>query len=272
MTIKKFDRQQYVTNFKKLERLNTICIAANCPNRYECFANKTATFLILGDVCTRSCKYCNVKTGIPSAPNNNEIDEIITVISTFNLQYVVITQVTRDDLEDGGASFFVAVINQIRERFPKIKIEVLISDLGGDWSALEKIINARPDVLNHNIEVVSAYFKKLRPEGNYERSLTLLQKANDAKIITKSGLMVGFGESEKEIKKTMQDLLGVGVQILTIGQYLSPNSNSARLEKKYSVEEFEKLEKLGLRLGFRKVVAGSLVRSSYLAREVVDEL
>ncbi len=271
--INHFDRRNYLKTVAKVKKVKTICQEANCPNRYECFAAKTATFLLLGNICTRSCYYCGVKKGVPLKftvkTAQNEIAEIIKIIADFKLEYVVLTQVTRDDLEDGGANHIVNVIRAIRERFPLVKIEVLISDLNGNDKALAKILAAKPDVLNHNIEIVEKYFSKLRPQGDYNRSLALLNKSQN--VVLKSGFMVGFGESEADIMQTLNDLYESGVSVVTIGQYLPPSEESYPLQKLYSKKAFVELGKKAEKIGFEKVVAGVLVRSSYRAKECLNE-
>ncbi len=263
-----FDKKEYLKTLKIVEESNlkTICLEANCPNRYECFSRKTATVLILGDTCTRNCKYCNVKKGRPQTiPDESE--KIIELIQKLNLEYLVITQVTRDDLDDGGADHICKIVKIILNKFPKIKIELLISDLNGNWDAFEKINSLDVDVINHNIEVVERLFPSLRPEGNYKRSLELLKKIN-SKTTKKSGIMVGLGETREELIKTFGDLRKVNVQVLTIGQYLKPNQNSVDVEKVYSDIEFEELKKIALEMGFEKVESGKLVRSSYNAGDL----
>ena len=270
--IKSFDRKKYLNVLKTINDLNlkTICLSANCPNRYECFSKKTATVLVLGDICTRNCRYCDVKQGIPNEINFDEINQIIELIKKINLQYIVITQVTRDDLKDGGADFICQLIKAIRNNYPNPKIELLISDLNGNWQALNKIIKQKPNTINHNIEVVESLFNQLRPKGNYKRSLELLKKIEDKNIIKKSGIMVGFGETEEELIKTFKDLKEQNVNILTIGQYIPPNKNKAKVKKIYTDKEFIELKTIALELGFKHVEAGPLVRSSYHAGDYYD--
>ncbi len=263
--VKDFNRVDYAKTLEKLYGVNTVCMSANCPNRYECFASGTATFMILGNICTRNCKYCAINSGVPEPIDLDEPKKIAKISKNLNLNYVVITCVSRDDLKDGGARVFVKTIREIRKLLP-CKIELLISDLNGNPDALNKILKEKPDVLNHNIEVVKALFPILRPEGDYLRSLELLKKSE--KLVTKSGLMVGFGETMEEIMETLQDLAKVNVDILTIGQYLQPSKNHSPVKKYYTPEEFKVLEKKAKVLGFKKVFAGPLVRSSYHAKEV----
>jgi len=257
---------------KKLLRkakLHTICEEANCPNIAECFSSGTAVFLILGNVCTRNCKYCNVKSGNPSDLNPDEPYDVAVSVKQLGLDYVVVTSVTRDDLEDGGVSVFCETIEEIRKLNPTCRIEVLIPDFKGNNKSLKKIINSNPDVINHNIEVVEELFPNIRPQGNYGISLRLLKslKEVDKDIKSKSGFMVGLGENKEQIIKTMKDLRSVSVDFLTIGQYLQPSREHADIKKYYIPEEFEEFENIGLDMGFKHVESGPLVRSSYHAKE-----
>jgi len=270
--VKSYDKEAYIKTKNIIERYNlhTICIEADCPNRYECFSKGTATFMILGDVCTRNCLYCNVKKGKPKGVDKSETKRIAMAVKKLDLRYVVITCVTRDDLPDGGAEQFVDTINEIRKAKPNSKIELLISDLNGNWEALKKIVDAKPDVINHNIEVVRELFKKLRPKGSYDLSLSLLKKIKEInpEIKTKSGFMVGFGESKKQIVQTLKDLRKANCNIVTIGQYLQPSTSHFEVKKYYAPNEFKKIEKAAKAMGFEKVMAGPLVRSSYHAGEM----
>ncbi len=243
--------------------LHTVCQEAHCPNIAECFGRKTATFMILGDTCTRNCAYCDVKHGRPDAPDTEEPSRIARAVKELGLRYVVITSVARDDLEDGGASMFARTIEGIRELNPDCKTEVLIPDFQGDEKALQKVLDARPDMLNHNIEVVRRLFPMMRAHGDYDRSLGVLEKAKECSV-TKSGFMVGLGETKQEIIDTMEDLCSV-TDILTIGQYLRPSEEHARVFRYYTPGEFEELKQAGLDMGFRHVESGPLVRSSYHA-------
>ncbi len=271
--IKQYNKQEYLKTKEILEKnnLNTVCVAANCPNRYECFSKKTATFMLLGDICTRNCLYCNIKKGTPTKVDDLEPKKIAEAVKKLNLNYAVLTCVTRDDLEDGGAEYFVQTINEIRKINPNCKIEVLISDLKGNWSALRKIINAKPDVLNHNIEAVKELFQELRPKGNYKLSIDLLKKAKELnpEMKIKSGFMLGFGESENQIIQTIRDLKEVDCDIIVIGQYLQPREKHFNVKKYYSPEEFKKIKEKARQLGIKEVIAGPLVRSSYKAGEVI---
>ncbi len=271
--IPEYDRTEYVKTKKMIEQnnLTTVCIEANCPNRYECFSKKTATFMILGDTCTRNCLYCNVKSGMPRKVDTNEPVRIAKVIKKMNLKYAVITCVTRDDLPDGGAGQFVNIIKEIRKLNPNCRIEVLISDLKGDWNSLEEIIDEKPDVLNHNIETVRGLFPELRPEGDYNTSMKLLKKAKEfsSGLITKSGFMLGFGETGAQITETLKDLKKVQCDIVTVGQYLQPSEKEFQMKKQYTTEEFKEIEEKAKELGIKRVVSGPLVRSSYKAGDVI---
>ncbi|MBW2971106.1 lipoyl synthase [Candidatus Woesearchaeota archaeon] len=263
-----FSRKRYVQlrDSLKANNIHTVCIEANCPNRYECFSNGTATFMILGNVCTRNCKYCNVSKGSP-INIENELRRVAQFVKTLGLNYVVITSVTRDDLEDGGASKFVECVKAIRQQNPQTKIELLIHDLNGNWEALNTIVDLGVDVLNHNIEVVENLFQEMRPRASCERSLELLKKVKqlNPNQKTKSGLMVGLGETTDEIKQTIDDLRESKCNYLSIGQYLAPSENHAQVLKHYSEEEFEEFQQYALKQGFEHVEAGALVRSSYHA-------
>ena len=252
-------------------KLHTICEEAKCPNIAECFGCGTAVFLILGDICTRNCKYCNVQYGEPVSLNSNEPKDVAESVKELDLKYVVITSVTRDDLEDGGASVFHNTVNEIKNLNKNCKIEVLIPDFKGKIESLKKIIDSKPDVINHNIEVVEELFPKIRPEGNYETSLKLLEniKRINQNVKTKSGFMIGIGETKDQILKTMKDLRDVNVDFLTIGQYLQPTKEHAEIKKYYTPEEFDEFQKIGLDMGFQHVESGPLVRSSYHAERAI---
>jgi len=266
-----------VFKIKKLLRhlnLNTVCEEASCPNIGECFSKKTATFMIMGDICTRNCPYCNVSHGKPMPLDEKEPENIAKAVNILGLKYVVITSVDRDDLKDGGASHFAKVIQKVREYNPDVKIEVLIPDFKGSIEALKIVIDAKPDVINHNIETVPSLYKKVRPQGNYQRSLELLKNIKDINdtIITKSGLMVGLGEDKEEIIQVMKDLRNVNCDILTIGQYLQPSKNHLPVSRYLSDEEFEEFRYIGEKLGFKEIYSGKLVRSSYHAGEIYKKI
>ena len=246
-------------------QLHTVCQEAACPNMSECFASGTATFLIMGNVCTRDCLYCNVEHGQPAAVEENEINHLIDAVKRMKLEYVVITSVTRDDLPDGGASIFADCVTKLRKENPSCKVEVLIPDLQGNRAALQKVIEAKPDVINHNMEVVKPMFAKLRPQGNYDVSLKLLKNISSSSIISKSGFMIGFGESREDILRLIDDLASVSCARLTIGQYQQPSLKHWPVAKYYHPDEFAGFKKIAYQKGFQYVEAGPLVRSSYHA-------
>jgi len=258
-----------VRNILRDLKLHTVCEEAGCPNIYECFEARTATFLILGDTCTRDCRFCLVKSGKPLPPDPDEPSNIARAISALGLKYAVITSVTRDDLEDGGASVFAKTIEETRRQNRGCGIEVLIPDFGGNRHALELVVDAGPDVLNHNIETVPRLYPQIRPAANYERSLGLLGMAKELGFTgqTKSGIMVGLGEEKDELVESMADLRHHNCDILTIGQYLAPSKNHFSIARYYEPGEFEELENIGKQMGFSHVEAGPLVRSSYHAKE-----
>ena len=251
----------------KKNNLHTICHEARCPNVGECFGHGTATFLVLGDTCTRNCLYCNVNYGKPGKIDENEPNKIADAVKKMGLRYVVITSVTRDDLKDNGSGQFLKTIDEIKKINKNVKIELLIPDLNGNEKSLKKIIDGKPDVLGHNIEVTKNLFKKLRPKGDYSLSLKLLKniKEIDRDQKTKSGLMIGLGESKEDIIRTMEDLRNSEVDFLTIGQYLQPRKDLAEVKKFYTPEEFEEFREIGMKMGFEHVESGPLVRSSYRA-------
>ena len=250
-------------------RLNTVCAEAQCPNIGECWDRGTATFMILGDICTRACAYCAVDTGKPEGIDLLEPIRVADTVEQMGLRYAVITSVDRDDLPDGGAFIFAQTIRQVRNRMPNTKIEVLIPDFQGDRDALKKVMDAEPDTLNHNIETVRRVFTRVRPKGDYDGSLELLANAKEISLyaVTKSGMMVGLGESWDEIIETMHDLRSVDCDLLTIGQYLRPSKKHVALAKWYTPREFDELAEIGMSLGFSHVASGPLVRSSYHADE-----
>jgi lipoic acid synthetase len=262
------NNSNYFELFKiiKENNLNTICVEGNCPNRGECFSKGTATFLILGNVCTRNCLYCNVKSGEPGKVDGKEAKRIAEAVSKLKLKYVVITSVTRDDLKDGGAVTFKNTIKQIRKLNPDVKIEILTPDFREE---IRRLLGVGVDVFGHNLETVKRLFPKLRPKGDYIKSLVFLKqiKEYDPKQITKSGLMVGLGETKEEIFETLNDLKKAKVDIVTIGQYLQPRKDLIEVEKYYSEDEFKEFEEKGKELGF-KILAGALVRSSYHAQDL----
>ena len=266
------DEYQEVKQLVHDHKLHTVCEEARCPNIYECWAKRTATFMILGDICTRACRFCAVKTGCPTTVDADEPRRLAETVQKMGLHYAVITSVARDDLADGGASHFAAVIYEVRRLNPLTNIEVLIPDFMGDEAALRIVMDAKPDVLNHNIETTRGLSDRVRSKAKYERSLTLLTRAKEMQpqIPTKSSIMVGLGESFAEVVETMQDLIQHRVSIATIGQYLSPTAKHIKLERYYTPAEFEELKRIGLELGFAHVEAGPLVRSSYRAKEQME--
>ena len=254
--------------------LHTVCEEANCPNIGECWHHGTATFMILGDTCTRSCGYCNVTHGMPKPPDAAEPAKVASAIHAMELSYVVVTSVDRDDLPDFGASHFASTIRETRARIPQCRIEVLIPDFQGDERALQIVLAARPDVLNHNIETVPRLYRTARPGGRYDRALQLLDRARTftPDIPTKSGLMVGLGETFDEVVATLRDLRSAGCRIVTIGQYLRPSLANLPMDRYYAPSEFAELKRLAVEMGFGHAESGPLVRSSYHAHEQADAL
>ena len=251
------------------QSLHTVCEEAHCPNIGECWDQGTATFMILGDICTRACLYCAVTTGRPTGIDLQEPARLAKTVKEIGLDYCVITSVNRDELADGGAFIFASCIKKIREEAPACKVEVLIPDFAGSWPALRKVMDAGPDVLNHNIESVSRVFKKVRPKGDYQMSLELLAKAKEMApgTVTKSGIIVGMGERQDELLETMADLRRVDCDLLTIGQYLRPSRKHLPIDRFYTPAEFDQLKEAGQAMGFKHVASGPLVRSSYHAGE-----
>ena len=252
--------------------LHTVCEEANCPNIGECWHHGTATFMILGGTCTRSCGYCNVTHGTPGAPDEQEPIKVASAIHALDLRYVVVTSVDRDDLPDFGASHFARTITETRARIPACRLEVLIPDFQGDAAALRIVLDARPDVLNHNIETVPRLYRTARPGGRYTRALDVLRRAREMApaIATKSGLMVGLGEEWDEVVQTLRDLRDAGVNIVTVGQYLRPSLANLPMVRYYTPSEFAELKRIGLEIGFGHVESGPLVRSSYHAHEQTE--
>ncbi|MDH7506703.1 MAG: lipoyl synthase [Candidatus Thermoplasmatota archaeon] len=252
-------------------KLHTICEEAKCPNIAECFGSGTAVFLILGNICSRNCGYCNVKHGTPLPLNKNEPKDVAESVKKLGLNYAVITSVTRDDLEDGGASVFYETVSEIKKLNKNCKVEVLIPDFKGNFESLKKVVVSGADVINHNIEVVQQLFPVIRPQGDYNTSITLLKniKKINNKIKTKSGFMVGLGENKNQVIQTMNDLRKADVDFLTIGQYLQPTKNHVEIKKYYTPQEFDEFKKIALGLGFKHVESGPLVRSSYHAEKAM---
>lgn len=272
LKIKIDHRSQQITNLLREKRLVTVCEEAKCPNRNECFSNKTATFMILGHICTRNCRYCDVTSGRPDANVVDDSDQIVEAIDVMGLNYVVVTSVDRDDLPDGGAFQFVKTIEKVKAK--GAQIEVLTPDFQFDWAAVKKVVDAKPDVYNHNIEAPRRIFKRVRPIGSYEKSLALLQqvKGFDPDMTTKSGLIVGMGETKEEVFETLRDLRAADVDIVTIGQYLRPTKKQIEMVRYVHPDEFKEYTEYGLSLGFKEVYAGPFVRSSYHAAEVQAKL
>jgi lipoyl synthase len=273
MTYKKKIRLSGLHEVKKILRssgLHTVCEEAKCPNIDECFSKKTATFMIMGDVCTRNCRFCNIKHGKPVELDENEPKRVAETVLSMGLKYVVITSVTRDDLPDGGAGHFADTIKEIRKILPNVPIEVLTPDFNGKTNDIDTVLSAKPNVFNHNIETVERSSKDIRPQASYQRSLAVLKYAASKGGVVKSGFMLGLGENEEEIYQTMKDLKGAGVNILTIGQYFSPKGKGGSwpVKKYYEQPFFDELAKRGAELGFNYVFSGIYVRSSYMAEEV----
>jgi lipoic acid synthetase len=245
--------------------LHTVCQSARCPNIGHCWSRGTATFMILGNVCTRNCRFCAVATGRPDPLDPDEPRRVAEAVRRLGLLYAVITSVTRDDLPDGGAQVFAETIREIRAAVPGCRVEVLIPDFGGSEEALRIVLEAQPDVLNHNLETVARLYPRVRPQADYQRSLLLLERAHGWGAVTKSGLMLGLGESDEEIREVMRDLRRVGCQVLTLGQYLQPSPAHLPVERFVPPEEFAHWREWGLALGFRHVESGPLVRSSFHA-------
>jgi len=253
-------------------RLHTVCQEARCPNLWECYARNTATFLILGDRCTRDCRFCAVGHGAPAPPDPGEPDRVARAAAEMGLAYVVLTSVTRDDLADGGAAHFAATIAAVRRRLPRARVEVLIPDFQGNLEALAAVIAAGPDVINHNVETVPRLYPRVRPQADYRRSLQLLARVAASGIPAKSGLMLGLGEDEGEVCTVLEDLRAAGCRILTLGQYLQPTPAHLPVVSWVTPEGFEAWRRRALALGFDEVAAAPLVRSSYHADECFQAL
>ena len=264
------EKTRTVRKILKTNCLNTVCENARCPNKNECYTKNTATFLIMGNNCTRNCRYCNITCNKPEPLDINEPKHIADAVKSLGLKYAVITSVTRDDLEDGGAKHFADCIREIRATSPNTKIEILTPDFKNKKESLDIIIEAHPDVFNHNIETVRAVFKTARPQGNYNNSLEVLKYIKEnSDIVTKSGLMIGLGETFEQIKETIEDLHKVNCDILTIGQYIQPSKEHLPVAKYYQPEEYEQLKKLTASIGITQYQIGPLVRSSYNAASLV---
>lgn len=254
--------------------INTVCESADCPNIGECFSKKTATFMIMGNICTRGCRYCSVPKGKPYPLDKDEPKKIANAVEKLGLKYVVITSVTRDDVEDGGAIHFANTIKEIKKLSENIKVEILVSDFLGNEKAIKIVIDSNPDVFGHNIETIPRLYKKIRPKADYKRSLNILKKAKEINnsLITKSGIMVGLGESEKEVIEVMHNLRDVDCDIMTIGQYLRPSKKHVEVAEYIKPQQFKKYEEMAYIMGFKYVASQPLVRSSYHAKEAYFEL
>ncbi len=265
---------QAIRGLIQATHLHTVCQEACCPNLGECFSQGTATFLILGDRCTRNCRFCAVAHGPKGPPDPEEPLHVAEAVDHMKLRYAVVTSVTRDDLPDGGASIFAETIRRIREKSPGTKVEVLIPDFCGDLQSLKTVLEARPHVLNHNVETVPRLYASVRPGAVYRRSIDLLRNAHrlDPSIPTKSGLMLGLGERPEEVREVLSDLLEAGCRILTLGQYLQPSADHLPVERFVPPEEFEEWRKRALEMGFSEVASGPFVRSSYHAQEAYQAL
>lgn len=264
------DKTRTVRRILKTKCLNTVCENARCPNKNECYTKNTATFLIMGNNCTRNCRYCNISCARPEPLDLNEPFHVAEAVKNLGLKYAVITSVTRDDLSDGGAEHFANCIYEIRKISPDVKIEILTPDFKGNKDSLNTIIKARSNVFNHNIETVRNVFKTARPQGDYDCSLEVLKYIKDnSDIITKSGLMIGLGETFEDIEQTFVDLKNVGCDILTIGQYIQPSKAHLEVSKYYTPEEYENLKQLAEKVGIKHYQIGPLVRSSYRASELI---
>jgi len=266
-----------VTKMKSMLRmlnLHTVCEEASCPNIGECFGKKTATFMIMGDTCTRACPYCDVVHGKPKPLDVDEPINVAKAVRILNLKHVVITSVNRDDIVDGGASHFAKVIEKIKEEKPDCTVEVLIPDFLGKKESLKTVVKAKPDIINHNVETVPSLYPKVRHRGDYKRSLKIISwiKDMDDSIFSKSGIMVGLGEEKEEVFKVMEDLIKHNCDIFTVGQYLQPSKKHIPVKKYYTEEEFKEFEKTGYQMGFKEVYSGILVRSSYNAENVFNRI
>lgn len=266
------ENYQEIKNMMRSKTLHTVCEEARCPNIYECWANRTATFMILGDTCTRACRFCAVNTGMPTELDLQEPERVAESAAQMNLKHCVVTSVARDDLKDGGASIFAETIHAIRRKLPLCTVEVLIPDFMGDEDSLRIVMDAKPDILNHNIETVERMSDTVRAKAKYRRSLELLRRAKvmQPTIPTKSSIMLGVGEEWDELLQTMDDLREVDCNIMTIGQYLQPSDKHLYVKKYYPPEDFLKLKEEGLKRGFSHVESGPMVRSSYHAHEQVQ--
>jgi lipoic acid synthetase len=260
-------------HFLKDMSLNTVCQSADCPNIGECFARKTATFMIMGSICTRGCRFCAVDKGCPEPLDEDEPRRVAEAARKLGLKHVVITCVTRDDIPDGGALHFAKTVEELK-KIPNLSIEVLVSDFKGNDDSIKTVVKAHPDVINHNVETVPRLYSRVRPQANYQRSLDLLKRVKelDDSIYTKSGIMVGLGETEEEVISVMKDLLEINCDMMTIGQYLQPSKKHIDVVEYITPERFERYKKIGYDLGFKYIASGPLVRSSYHAGEAMGHV
>ena len=263
---------EWMHNTIRDHKLHTICTSGKCPNSAECWANGTATFMILGDICTRACKFCNVKTGKPDPVDNKEPLRIARSIQIMKLRHAVITSVDRDDLEDGGAGIWAATIEKTKELNPNTSMEVLIPDFNGLHPLIQQVMDAKPEVISHNLETVRRLTPMIRTKAKYDLSLKVLKYIAEGGMVAKSGIMLGLGETEEEVFEAMDDLLAAGVTVMTIGQYLCPSKDHLPVSEYVSPEQFEKYKTVGLEKGFKYVESGPLVRSSYHAEEHINAL
>ena len=255
-------------------KINTVCQSAKCPNIFECFSKKTATFMLMGNICTRNCAFCGVRSGKPQNPDKFEPENIAKAVKEMGLSYIVLTSVTRDDLEDGGAKHFAKTVREIKSMDPNIKVECLVPDFKGKKENLKILLDVKPDVLNHNMETIKRNYKTIRDHASYNKSLDILRNSKDInpEILTKSGFMLGLGEGMEEILELLQDLESINCDVVTIGQYLQPSKDNYPVQKYYSDKEFEKIKKLAVSFNFKSVVAGIFVRSSYMAASTINEI
>lgn len=271
-------RLQVNKNFQEVRenlhsrRLHTVCEEAKCPNLHECWGRGTATFIILGDICTRSCGFCAVRTGRPLVQNKSEPLRVAQSVRQMNLRHVVITSVNRDELKDGGSNIWAETIRRIKELNPQTTVEVLTPDFKGIWTQLKTVLEAEPDIFSHNLETVPSLYRITRPQAKYQRSLEVLENAGRYGAVTKTGIMVGLGEKFHEIVELMKDAVAVGVDIFTLGQYLQPTPSHLAVQKYYHPDEFDEFKKIGLEIGFHYVESGPLVRSSYHADDQVKKM
>ncbi len=267
-TVKTHEVRQILKKFC----LNTVCEAARCPNKSECYSKNIATFLIMGSFCTRNCRFCNISSQIPEPINNEEPHKVALAIKSLNLNYAVITSVTRDDLYDGGAFHFAKTVNEIKKINPDVKIEVLTPDFKGIKSSIDTVIKAKPDVFNHNIETVPSLYKKARPQADYKRSLDVLKYVkNNSNILTKTGLMIGLGETIDELIDVFKDLVDINCDIVTIGQYIAPSKHHLPVEKYYQLNEYDELIQIAEKIGIKHPIFSPLTRSSYKAYEIFSQ-